>query len=332
MLKIGALSISSRCLLSPLSGVSDLPFRIINRSFGCEFAFLEMISAKALNWKMKKLSRRFATCESDKPLGIQLLGIDLEIIQNAMDIILSKYKFDIIDFNAACPINKVARRGEGAGLLKTPKKLFEILKMMSAMSPVPVTVKIRTGWDNNSINAREIALGAQDAGVKAIFIHGRTKVQLYSGTVDYPMIKEVKKAVSIPVIASGDGLSAPLVKKMFEETGCDGVAIARGALGNPWIFKQTSALLENNTILPGPTPKEVTETMIKHLDSTIEFYGWKIGILVFRKFFHWYAREHKGIRKLRRDVCLVKTREQMIEIINQLEALESPSPILAPPE
>lgn len=322
MLKIGALTIPSRCMLSPLSGVSDLPFRILNRSFGCEFAFLEMVSAKSVNWKRKKAGRKFITCESDKPLGIQLLGSDLTIIQNAIGIILEKYKFDIIDFNAACPIKKVTSREEGAGLLKNPQKLFEILKTITSMSPVPVTVKIRTGWDQNSINARDIALGAQDAGVKAIFIHGRTKVQLYSGAVDYKAIKQVKEAVAIPVIASGDALSVTLIKKMFDETGCDGVAIARGALGYPWIFREIKAFMEDGTIIPPPTPQEVTETMIKHLDSVIEFYGWKIGVLVFRKFFHWYAREHEGIKKLRHQVCSVVTKEQMIDIINQLQALQ----------
>jgi len=317
----------SRCILSPLSGVSDLPFRMISRSFGCDFAFMEMISARSLNWKSRRINRRLATCESDKPLGIQILGNDLTIIQKAMDTILQKYQFDIIDFNAACPTRKVANRGEGAGLLKTPQKISEILKMMTAMSSVPVTIKIRTGWDENSINARDVALYAQDAGVKAIFIHGRTMIQQYSGTVNYQVIREVKRALSIPVIASGDALSASLVKRMFDETGCDGVAIARGALGNPWIFREIPALLENNTIIPRPTPDEVTETMIKHLDATCEFYGEKIGVLVFRKFFHWYAREHRGIKKLRHNVCMIKTRVQMIEIINQLHALQLQSPL-----
>jgi tRNA-dihydrouridine synthase B len=322
MLKIGNLELSSRCILSPLSGVSDLPFRMINRSFGCEFAFLEMISAMALSWHRKRINRKFTTCESDKPLGVQLLGRDVPAIQNAVAIILENYKFDIIDFNAACPIKKVARRGEGAGLLQEPKKLFEILKAITAMSSVPVTVKIRIGWDNKSINAREVALGAQDAGIKALFIHGRTRDQLYAGAVDYQVIQEVKKALTIPVIASGDALSASLVKKMFEQTGCDGVAIARGALGNPWIFKETAALLENNVVLPRPTPEEVTKVMIQHLDSIIEFYGWKIGVLVFRKFFHWYARDHKGIKNLRRNVCLAVTREHVLELIQQLQELE----------
>jgi len=329
MLKIGPLAIPSGCILSPLSGVSDLPFRMINRSFGCEFAFLEMISARSLGWKSKKTDRKLVTCAADKPLGIQLLGSDITMMQKAMDIVLSQYRFDIIDFNAACPVHKLTDRGEGAGLLKTPQKLFEILKIMTAMSPVPVTVKIRTGWDENSVNAREVALYAQDAGVKALFIHGRTRKQQYSGGVDYRVIKEVKAALSIPVIAGGDVLSAGLVKKMFEETGCDGVVIARGALGNPWIFRQTAALMENNTILPRPQPEEVTGTMIKHLDAHCEFYGEKIGIITFRKFFHWYAREHKGTRRMRTKAGLVETREQMIELINQLQALGLPSPVSA---
>ena len=320
MLKIGNLTIPSRCILSPLSGVSDLPFRMLNRSFGCEFAFLEMISAIALNMQRKKTNRKLNTCAADKPLGIQLLGNDLTVIQKTVSIILERYPFvDIIDLNAACPTHKVVNRGEGAGLLKDPPKLLRILKGITAVSSVPVTVKIRIGWDEKSINARDIALGAQDAGIKALFIHGRTRAQRYSGSVDYQTIREVKKALTRPVIASGDVLSAGLVKKMIEETGCDGVLLARGALGNPWIFKEITALFEHNAVIPRPTPAEVIRVTSQHLDAMIEFYGLKTGVMLFRKFFHWYARESRGMKKLRRYVCQAADREQMLELIHQLD-------------
>lgn len=318
MLKIGNLKIPSPCILSPLDGISDLPFRMLNRSFGCEFCFAEMISARALVWRNVKTDRKLASSSDDKPLGIQLLGYDIDTIQKAIEIIHRDYQFDVIDFNAACPGNKVTKRGEGAGLLKQPYHLVEILEMMVKRSQLPVTVKIRAGWDKDSINARDIALYAQDAGIKALFIHGRTRKQQYSGTVDYKIIKEVKESLSIPVIASGDGLSPQLIKKMFDETGCDGVAIARGSLGNPWIFTETLHYLKTGKQLKKPKLDEIINTMIRHLESYCEFYGERIGVIVFRKFFNWYSKEREGVKPLRHKAFLTRTKEQMISIINEL--------------
>ena len=192
---------------------------------------------------------------------------------------------------------------------------------MAGMSQVPVTVKIRTGWDENSVNARDVTLYAQDAGVRAVFIHGRTRKQQYSGTVDYRLIREVKQALAIPVIASGDGLSAQMVKTMIDETGCDGVAIARGTLGNPWIFKETLLFLKDGVVLPKPALEEKISIMIKHLESYCEFYGERIGVLVFRKFYNWYTREREGVKQLRNKAFLAKTKKEMIVMIDQLRTL-----------
>jgi tRNA-dihydrouridine synthase B len=255
----------------------------------------------------------------DRPLGLQLLGVEPKFILRAMDI-LRQYQFDVLDFNAACPAKKVVRRGEGASLLKEPKKLSALLKLVVKNSPVPVTVKIRTGWDKNSVNAKEVALYAQDAGISGLFIHGRTKLQGYSGKVDYEVIRKVKQALEIPVIASGDVFSAQLVKKMFEETGCDGVAIARGCLGNPWIFKETRGFLKNNLMPDKPTIDEIIKVMIGHLEANVDFYGERIGVIKFRKFFNWYTKGFRKIRRLREKVSCSKTKDGMINIIRACQA------------
>jgi tRNA-dihydrouridine synthase B len=220
-----------------------------------------------------------------------------------------------LDFNAACPVRKVVRRGEGAGLLRVPKELYTLLKIIIRESKVPVTVKIRTGWDRDSINAKDLALASQDAGVSGIFIHGRTKEQGYKGEVDYKEIRQVKKALRIPLIASGDILSPQLAKKMFDETGCDGLLVARGALGNPWLFKQIAEFLKSGNTLDKPSVDGIIETMIQHLDMCVDFYGEKNGVIIFRKFFAWYTKGFHKIRLLRERSCRAKNKEDMLEII-----------------
>ena len=318
MLEIGNLILSSRCILAPLAGISDLPFRLINRSLGCEFAFTEMINARALVYQNKVTQEKMlASLPADRPLGVQLLGSDPEVLSKALTM-LPKYAFDLIDFNAACPVPKVTGRGEGASLLKEPQKLRDLLKLVVKNASVPVTVKIRQGWDHTSVNAREVALYAQDAGIHGLFIHGRTREQGYSGKVDYQVIREVKEAITIPVIASGDALSPQLIKKMFDETGCDGVAIARGALGNPWIFRETFEFLKTGTISQKPEMHELVDTMLHHLNLIINFHGESMGTMIFRKCFNWYTKGLADIRPLRLRALRAKTKNQMMEIIKEV--------------
>ncbi|MBI4707294.1 MAG: tRNA dihydrouridine synthase DusB [Candidatus Omnitrophica bacterium] len=316
MLQIGSLKLKSNLILAPMAGISDLPFRLLNRRFGAEFCFVEMINARSIGHKSKKTIQMLASTAKDKPLGVQLLGCEPQYILRALDV-LKKFTFDLLDFNAACPAKKVTRRGEGASLLRDTDKLQSLLRLVVRNSSVPVTVKMRIGWDNDTINAREVALSAEDAGVKAIFVHGRTKLQGYSGNVDYSSIKKVKSAVKIPVIASGDVLSAQLVKKMFDETGCDGVAIARGALGNPWIFKEAREYLKKGTVLLRPSAQEIAKIMLEHLDSSVEFYGEKVGVVKFRKFFGWYTKGLRQVRALRERSSQAKSKQQMVEIIEK---------------
>ncbi|MDD4982331.1 MAG: tRNA dihydrouridine synthase DusB [Candidatus Omnitrophota bacterium] len=323
MLKIGNLKLKSNLILAPMAGISDLPFRMLNRKFGAELCFVEMINCRSISHKSRRTQAMLTSGKEDRPLGVQLLGCEDNFILKALDV-LKGYNFDILDFNSACPAKKVIRRGEGCSLMREPKKLAQILKLIVKNSSWPVTVKIRSGWDKGSVNAREVALSAQDCGVSAVFIHGRTKIQGYSGSVDYSVIRKVKKALRIPVIASGDVLSAQLAKKMFDETGCDGLSVARGSLGNPWIFKQIKEFLDKGRVPVSPAINIVVKIMIKHLNASVNFYGEKNGVVLFRKFFSWYTRGFRKVRPLREKSSRAKTFQDMLSIFR--DALQGASP------
>lgn len=300
-----------------MAGITDLPFRMLNRSFGCRFAFAEMISARSLVYGSRTTEQMLSTAPGDRPLGLQLLGNDPEVITRAVEIV-REYRFDLLDLNAACPVSKVIKRGEGAGMLREPRKVAEALKAMVRFSPVPVTVKIRSGWDERTVNAVEVARLAQDAGISALFIHGRTRAQGYRGRVDYGIIREVKSVLQIPVIASGDTLSPRLIKRMFDETGCDGITIARGALGNPWIFREAAEFLERGSLPQRPSVHELADTMIRHLDLYSASYGEKAAVVLFRKFFGWYAKGIPDVTSLRVEAFRAETRERLLEIIEEV--------------
>lgn len=316
MLRIGSLKLKSNLILAPMAGITDLPFRMLCRRFGAELAFVEMINCRSISHKSRKTRHMLSTAVEDRPLGVQILGCEEKYILRALDV-LKPYKFDILDFNAACPAKKVVRRGEGAALLKEPRKLNKILKLVVKNSKIPVTVKMRLGWDKDSVNARETALYIQDAGAGGIFIHGRTKTQAYGGNVDYKVIAGVKKALTIPVIASGDVFSAQLAKKMFSETNCDGLVIARGSFGNPWIFKEIKEFLKTGKVIPKPARTKVIKIMLEHLDASIAFYGERNGVILFRKFFAWYTKGIGNIRPLREQSSRAKTRLEMETLIKR---------------
>ncbi|MFA7706342.1 MAG: tRNA dihydrouridine synthase DusB [Candidatus Omnitrophota bacterium] len=317
MFKIGSLKLKSNLILAPMAGVTDLPFRMLCRKFGAELAFVEMINCRSISHKSRKTKHMLSTAAKDKPLGVQILGCEEKYILKALDV-LKAYKFDILDFNAACPAKKVVRRGEGSALLKDPKKLAKLLKLLVKNSQIPVSVKIRLGWDKDSINAEKVALYAQDAGVSGLFIHGRTRIQEYGGNVDYAAIAKVKQAVNIPVIASGDVFSAQLAKKMLTETNCDGLVIARGSFGNPWIFKEIKEFLKTGKVLPRPARTKIVKVMLEHLDASIAFYAERNGVILFRKFFAWYTKGIRNIRSLREKCSRAKTRLEMEAMINLL--------------
>ncbi len=319
MVKIGKFTLEKPYILAPLSGVSDLPFRLVSREAGCAFAFTEMISGRSLCYKSNEAQIILKSCAADQPLGIQLLTHEPDIIARAIDC-LAGYKFDILDLNAACPVKKVIRSGAGSGLMRQPDKLKELLTSMVARSTVPVTVKIRAGWDSSSINAVEIAKLAQDCGVAAVSVHGRTRKQGYSGAVDYDIIAKVKKSLTIPVIASGDILSGRLTKRMFDETGCDVVMVARGATGNPWIFKEIEEFCRTGILPERPALEVVAGIMERHLGMNVELYGEARGVLHFRKFFGWYTKGFSRVRPLRMRAFLAKTKQEMDGFIGEFRS------------
>jgi nifR3 family TIM-barrel protein len=295
---------------------------MINRSFGAPFAFTEMIDVNALRLLDKRTMHMLSTNPEDRPLGIQLLANDSKDIGRAIKA-LEFLRYDLLDFNAACPTPKVVRKGKGAYLLKEPRKLKEILGTIVRNVEVPVTVKIRSGWDDSSVNAREIALYAEDAGISALFIHGRTKIQGYGGTVDYETIAKVKEALRIPVIASGDNLNIERIKKMLDITGCDGVIIARGSFGNPWIFQDMIRFCKNGSIGEVPAIEARVKVMKEHLRLLIIHYGENRGMSVFRKFVIWYTRGVGKTRTLRDRAFRAAKLEEMHEIIDEFNCLEN---------
>jgi tRNA-dihydrouridine synthase B len=322
MLKIGTLKLKSNLILAPMAGITDIPFRMLNRRFGCELAFVEMINCRSISHKSKRTQKMVSPYKNERPLGMQLLGCEEKFIQRAMEVI-NEYEFDILDFNAACPVKKVVRRGEGAALLKDPGKLSRILKIVVKRAKVPVTVKIRSGWDNDSVNAPEVASCCQDAGASGVFIHGRTRARRYSGSVDYGIIRQVKKAIKIPVIASGDIFSPQLAKRMFDETGSDAVIVARGALGNPWIFRQITEYIKSGKIIDRPFPQQIAQVMIEHLKMCVDFYGERNGVIIFRKFFSRYTKGFRKVRNLRELSNRLRTAEEMAQIIRKCADLQA---------
>ena len=317
-------------MLAPMAGVSDLPFRLIARKFGCPLAFTEMINAQALCLANGKTLKFLVTSPADRPLGIQLLGREPEYLREALDV-LDPCSYDVLDLNAACPVRKVTRKGEGAALLKEPRLLSKIVATLVAHAHVPVTVKIRSGWDHASVNAREIAQRIADAGADAVCVHGRTRSQGYGGNADLDVIRSVKEAVTIPVIASGDLFSAEAVEKAHRETGCDGVMVARGALGNPWIFDEIAAAYGKCPSPSRPGIEELTAVMEEHLRMSVESHGEVLGVIDFRKFFIWYTKGLKNARLLRPRAVLMNTPDEMGRLIDELRTSLSPelSPLVS---
>ncbi|MBN1793958.1 MAG: tRNA dihydrouridine synthase DusB [Candidatus Omnitrophica bacterium] len=314
-LTLGNVRLSSRCILAPMAGITSLPFRVINRSYGCGCAFLEMINARSLSYLSRQTREMLRTDDRDRPLGIQLLGSEPRFLLKALER-LKEYPFDMLDFNAGCPKKKVLARGEGADLLKEPGRLRELLRLLVRHSHVPVTVKIRSGWDSPE-GLGDLVRSLEDTGISAITVHGRTAVQGFRGRVDYRAIKTVKGAVAVPVIASGDIFSAQMAKKMFDETGCDAVMVARGAWGNPWIFTQIHAVLEGSAEPALPDIEEVVGVLKEHFRSCLAFYGAARGVVRFRKFYIWYTRGFSHVRSLRSAVKYAKNESEMMDLIEQ---------------
>lgn len=315
-LKIGNLTLNTNVILSPMAGITDTAFRLICRDFGCKFAFTEMINATALNHKNKKTHKMLQTLADDHPLGVQIFGANPAHLRRAVQILEDLGGFKIIDFNAACPMRKVVKRGEGAALMKTPLVLGEITAELRKATRMPLSVKIRSGWDKSSINAPEIGRILEDCGCDAITVHGRTREQLYTGKVDYEVIREVKQAVRIPVFGSGDIFCAQDASKMSDKTGVDGVMAARGAIGNPWIFRNIEEYRKTGKVTPSPSVNEIARVMRRHLELLLAAETEKAAVVKMRAFIACYLSNFPGAKKLRTNLMQVKTRKEFLNALS----------------
>jgi len=312
-LTIGNVQLDNNLIMAPMAGVTDLPFRMLCKEQGCGLLYTEMVSAKAILHKNRNTAELLAVRPEERPIAVQLFGSDPEIVSE-MAARIEDGPYDIIDINMGCPVPKVVNNGEGSALMKEPKLAEAILTAMVRKLKKPVTVKIRKGFDETQVNAVEIAKIAESCGVAAIAVHGRTREQFYAGKADWDIIRQVKAAVQIPVIGNGDIFFPEDAGRMLKETGCDGVMIARGALGNPWIFGRALHHLETGEVLPGPTVGEICGMMLRHVRMQCQLKGECLGMKEMRKHIAWYTAGLPHSAALRR--CC-----NQIDTIAELEAL-----------
>lgn len=291
-MEIGEIVVDNPVVMAPMAGVTDYPFRQILRQMGCELLYTEMVSSKGLVYGNKKTEELldFSSVSSEGITGVQLFGKEPEIMASAAKQVVSKSKPDLIDINMGCPAPKIVKNGAGAALMKDSKLVGDIVESMVKAIEIPVTVKIRKGWNNRSENAVEISRIAEMCGASAVAIHGRTRKQFYSGKADWEVIRKVKEKINIPVLGNGDVFTAETAKKMFEVTKCDGVMIARGGRGNPWLLKQASYYIEKGELLPEPGYKEIIDMALYHLELAVNYYGPDIAIPRMRKHLGWYLK------------------------------------------
>ena len=312
-LKIGNVELENNVILAPMAGVTDMPYRILCREQGAGLVCMEMVSAKAILYKNKNTQELLKVDERERPVSLQLFGSDPDIVAD-IAASLEDGPYDIFDINMGCPVPKIAGNNCGSALMKKPPLCGDIVRAVKAAVDLPVTVKIRKGWDDSCVNAVELAKILEANGADAIAIHGRTRQQMYSGTVDLDIIRAVKKAVRIPVIGNGDITDIVSAANMLEYTGCDAVMIGRGAFGNPWLFRQINAYLDSGIVIPPPSLEEKMTVMLRHIAKMVEYKGEYTAMREARRHAAYYTKGLRGGAKFRAQMSSLETYDDLKEI------------------
>ena len=316
-MKIGNIEIKNSAALAPMAGVADCAFRELCASFGASYTVAEMVSSKGIHYNSKKSAELMELTDKERPAGIQIFGDEPETMAEAA-VFAQQFNPDFIDINMGCPAPKISGNGSGASLMKNPKRCGEIvLKVVKAVN-VPVTVKMRKGWDNESVNCVEVAKIVEYNGASAVAVHGRTRQQYYKPPVDWDIIREVKSAVNIPVIGNGDVTSGQLAKKLYEHTGCDMIMVGRGALGRPWIFREINEYLKTGSLPTPPSTEEKLNIMLSQIERMCELKGEYLGIRQSRKHIVWYLKGFKGAASLRNEAGHVSSMEEIKALIQKV--------------
>ena len=320
MWKIGNVEIKNKVVLAPMAGICDNAYRTIVKEMGAGLICAEMVSDKAIYYNSKKTIDMLYMSEEERPISQQIFGSDIDSFVYAAKYIEKNMKPDIIDINMGCPVPKVALRAQaGSALLKNPEKVYEIVKAVVETVNVPVTVKIRSGWDSNNINAVQIAKLIEKAGASAITIHARTRAQGYSGKADWNIIKQVKENVNIPVIGNGDIKTCYDAKRMIEETNCDAVMIGRGCIGNPWLIKETVEYLENNKVITKPTSLDRINMILEHLDRLIKTKSEKQALLEIRTHIGYYLKTVPNSSELKNNIFKTKDINELRKLLEEFK-------------
>ena len=315
-MKFRDFEVENEVFLAPMAGVTDLPFRLICKELGCGLLYTEMINAKALCYDDKNTKKMLNILDEEHPVAVQIFGSEPEFMGKAAQI-LNDYPNEILDINMGCPAPKVVKNGDGSALMRNPKLAGQVLDQVVKNSKKPVTLKVRKGWDDNSINALEIAKIAEDRGICAITIHGRTREQYYSGQADWDIIGEVKSQISIPVIGNGDVTSVEDAIRIKDHTGCDAIMIGRGAQGNPWIFKRIDHYMKTGQLLDPPSKDEKIDIAIKHMGLAIKEHGEYVAVREMRKHIGWYLKGMKHSARFRDQINHMVTAKEVIDTLNQ---------------